>query len=56
LNPAGEQIFFRKSILFAYTFFLKLSFDNTVTWHSKHASERKIEHTSSGNLNMLIAN
>ena len=39
-NPTGEQIiFFRKSILL-HTRFLKLSFDNTVTWHSKHASKR----------------
>ena len=29
-NPGSEQIFFfRKSILFAYTLFLKFSFDNT---------------------------
>ena len=28
--------FFSKIILFGYTF-LNLSFDNTVTWHSKHA-------------------
>ena len=57
-NPAGEQIFFQKSVLFAYTF-LKFSFDNTVTWHYKHTSKQdlsEIEHTSSGNWNMLIAN
>ena len=56
-NPAGERIFFlRKSILFAYTFFLKFS---SVTWHYKHASKRdlsEIERTSSGNSDMLIAN
>jgi len=42
-----------------HTCFLKFSFDNTVTWHYKHAPKRdlsKIELTSSGNSNMLIAN
>jgi len=41
------------------TRFFKFSFDSTVTWHYKHASKRdlsEIEHTSSGNSNMLIAN
>ena len=40
-NPAGEQIFFRKS-----TYFQLLK---AVTWHSKHASKwdlSEIEHTS----------
>ena len=40
--------------------FLKFSFDNTITWHSKqHISKRdlsEIEHTLSRNSNMLIAN
>jgi len=42
-----------------HTRFLKFSFDNTVTWHYKHASKRdlsEIERTSSGNSNILIAN
>ena len=54
LNPAGELW---KSILFACTL-LKFSFDNTVTWHSKHASKRdlsEIKRTSSGNSTMVIA-
>ena len=58
-NPTGEQIvFFWTSILFAHTFF-KLSFDNTVTCHYKHASKRdfsEIKRTSSRNSNMMIAN
>ena len=48
-NPAGEQIFFFENQYFLYT--LKFSFDNTVTWHSKHASKRdlsEIKHTSPG--------
>ena len=36
MNPAGEQIFFRKYYIL-HTLFLKFSFDTTVTWHSKHA-------------------
>jgi len=57
--PAGEQAFsfFRKSKLFAYTFFLKFSFDTSVTWHSKHALKQnlsEIKCTLSGNSNMLI--
>ena len=40
-NPAGKQIFFLKSVLFAYTFF-KVSFDSTVTWHSKLALKRDL--------------
>ena len=58
LNPVGEH-FFSKNQYFLHTRFLKSSFDNTVTWHSKHASKRdlsEIERTSSGNSNMLIAN
>jgi len=57
-NLAGEQIFFPKIIPFAYTF-LNFSFDNTVTWHSKHASKRdlnEIKRTSSGNSTVVIAN
>ena len=55
-NPAGEQIFFLKSILFAYTFFFFLI--QAVTWHSNHASMRdlnEIKRTSSGNLTAVIA-
>ena len=57
-NPAGEHIFFENQY-FLHTRFLKFSFDNTVTWHYKHASKRdlsEIERTSSGNSNILIAN
>ena len=57
-NPAGEQFYFEDQY-FLHTRFLKFSFDNTVTWHYKHASKRnlnEIEHTSSGNSKMLIAN
>ena len=35
-NPAGEQIFFLKLNTFCIHVF-KTQFDNTVTWHSKHA-------------------
>ena len=57
LNPAGEQIFFSKFNTFCIHT-LKFSFDNTVTWHSKHVwnGTRAIERTSSRNSNMLIAN
>ena len=57
-NPAGEQIFFFENQYFLHTRFLKFSFDNTVTWHSKHASKQylsEIKCTSSGNLTMEIA-
>ena len=57
-NTAREQIFFENQY-FLHTHFLKSSFDNTVTWHSKHALKRdlsEIEHTSSGKSNLLIAN
>ena len=57
-NPDGEQFFFEDQY-FLHTRFLKFSFDNTATWHSKHASKRnlsEIERTSSGNSKMLIAN
>ena len=46
-NPAGEQIFFENQNLL-YTLFLEFSFDDTVTWHSKHTSKQnlsKIKHT-----------
>jgi len=58
-NPAGEQIFFFLNQYFCVHVFLKFSIDNTVTWRYKHALKwdlSKIERTSSGNLNMLIAN
>ena len=58
-NPAGEQIFFQKSILLRTCFFFKFSIDNTVTWHYKHTSKRdlsEIKRTFSVNSNMLIAN
>ena len=58
-NPAGEQIFFFENQYFLHTCFLKFSFDNTVTWHYKHTLKQdlsKTKRTSSGNLNMLIAN
>ena len=58
-NPAGEQIFFQKSMLFAYTFFLNSALLTLLlNWHSKHASKQKlskIKHTSSGNSTMVIA-
>ena len=57
-NPAGGQIF-SKIKTFWHARFLKFSFDNTVTWHSKHASKwdlSEIERMSSGNSNMLIGN
>ena len=56
-NPGGEQIFFENQY-FLHARFLKFSFDNTVPWHSKHASKRdlsKIKCTSSGNSTMVIA-
>ena len=34
-NPAGNTFFENQCFLHAY--FLKSSFDSTVTWHSKHA-------------------
>ena len=51
--------FFFEYRCFLQTHFLEFSFDNTVTWHSKHATKwdlGKIKRTSSGNWNMLIAN
>ena len=57
-NPAGEQIFLENQY-FLHKRFLKSSFNSTVTWHSKYTLNRdfsEIERTSSGNLNMLIAN
>jgi len=50
-NPAGKW-FFLKIILFECTFFLKFSFDGTVSWHSKYASKwnlSEIKCTSSVN-------
>ena len=47
--------FFFEDQYFLHTRFLKFSFDNTVTWHYKHASKRdlsEIERTSSGNSNI----
>ena len=35
-NPADEQIFFFENNTFAYIYF-KFNFDNTATWHYKHA-------------------
>ena len=56
-NP-GEQIFLEYQY-FLQTCFLEFSFDNTVTWHFKHALKQdlsEIKRTSSGNSNMSIAN
>ena len=57
--PLVNRFFFSKIDTFCIHVFFKFSFDNTVTWHYKHASKRnlsKIECTSSGNSKMLIAN
>jgi len=61
-SPAGEQnffVFFFGNQYFNMHVFLEFSFDNIVTWHSKHTSKRdlsEIKCTSSGNSKMLIAN
>ena len=58
-NPGGEQIFFVfENQHFLHTRVLKFSFDNTVLWHSKHASKwdlSEIKRTSAGNSTMVIA-
>ena len=57
-NPSWCSFFYRK-LYFLHTCFSNFSFHNTVTWHSKHTSTLDLSEskcTSSGNLNMLIAN
>ena len=54
-NPAGKQIFFRKSILFAYKFFLNSALIALLLGTSKWDLS-EIKRTSSGNSTMVIAN